>query len=50
MFLTKTQVKSIKKSIQEKKGKDLKNLKTQMKKAVPKGGSLFSSLFSFARL
>ena len=44
LMLTKTQVNKIKKAISQKTGVDLKISKTQIRKSVKQGGSLFSSL------
>ena len=46
MMLTKTQLKRIKKAMNEGVGVDLKISKTQISHVVQKGGSLWSSLFS----
>ena len=44
LMLTKTQVNKIKKAVSNKTGVDLKISKTQIRKSVKQGGSLFSSL------
>ena len=44
LMLTKTQLNKIKKAISNKTGVDIKISKTQIRKAVKQGGSLFSSL------
>ena len=44
LMLTKTQLNKIKKAIKKKTGVDIKISKTQIRKSVRKGGSLFSSL------
>ena len=44
LMLTKTQLNKIKKAISQKTGVDLKISKTQIRKSVREGGSLFSSL------
>ena len=44
LMLTKTQVNKIKKAVQNKTGVDIKISKTQIRKSVKHGGSLFSSL------
>ena len=44
LMLTKTQHNKIQKAISNKTGVDLKISKTQIRKAVKQGGSLFSSL------
>lgn len=44
MILTKTQIKRIKKAASKGTGVDLKIPKTQIRKAIQKGGSLFSSI------
>ena len=44
LMLTKTQLNKIKKAISKKTGVDIKISKTQIRKSVKKGGSLFSSL------
>ena len=44
LMLTKTQVNKIKKAVSNKTGVDLKVSKTQIRKSVRVGGSLFSSL------
>ena len=44
LMLTKTQLNKIKKAISKKTGVDIKISKTQIRKSVRKGGSLFSSL------
>ena len=44
LMLTKTQVNKIKKAISKKSGVDIKISKTQIRKSVKQGGSLFSSL------
>ena len=46
LMLTQTQIKRIKKSILNKTGTDLKISKTQIRKVIQKGGSLFSSLLN----
>ena len=46
LMLTKRQVKRIQKAIKNKTGVDLKISKTQIRKIVKEGGSLWSSLFS----
>ena len=46
MMLTKTQLKRIKKAMNNRTGVDLKISKTQISHVVQKGGSLWSSLFS----
>ena len=44
LMLTKTQVNKIQKAVANKTGVDIKILKTQIRKSVREGGSLFSSL------
>ena len=44
LMLTKTQVNKIQKSVPNKTGVDIKISKTQIKRSVKQGGSLFSSL------
>ena len=44
LMLTKTQINKIKKSVANKTGVDIKISKTQIRKSVKQGGSLFSSL------
>ena len=46
LMLTQTQIKRIKKSILNKSGTDLKISKTQIRKVIKKGGSLWSSLLN----
>ena len=45
-MLTKIQINKIRKAIQERKGAEIKISKTQIRKAVKLGGSLWSSLIS----
>ena len=45
LMLTKTQINSLEKAMQNKTGADIKISKTQIRKAVQPGGSLWSSLF-----
>ena len=46
LILTKTQINKIKKAVKNNTGVDIKISKTQIKRSVKHGGSLFSSLFS----
>ena len=46
LMLTKTQINKIKKTIVAQKGTNINISKTQIKKVIKKGGSLFSALFS----
>ena len=46
LMLTKTQIKKIEKALQNNTGVDIKISKTQIRKSVKHGGSLFSSLLS----
>ena len=46
LMLTKTQINKIKKAVQNNTGVDIKISKTQIRKSVKHGGSLFSSLLS----
>ena len=46
LFLTRTQIKKIEKARSQNKGVDLKISKTQLKRVVKRGGSLFSSLMA----
>ena len=46
LMLTKTQVNKIQKAITSKTGADIKISKTQIRKSVKQGGSVFSSLIS----
>ena len=46
LMLTKTQIRKIKKAVQNNTGVDIKISKTQIRKSVKHGGSLFSSLLS----
>ena len=46
LILTKTQINKIKKAVQNNTGVDIKISKTQIRKSVKHGGSLFSSLLS----
>ena len=46
LMLTKTQIKKIEKAARNKTGVDIKISKTQIRKSVKHGGSLFSSLMS----
>ena len=46
LMLTKTQVNKIQKAITSKTGVDIKSSKTQIRKSVKQGGSLFSSLIT----
>ena len=45
LMLTKTQINRLKKAMQNKTGADIEISKTQIRKAVQQGGSLWSSLF-----
>ena len=45
LMLTKTQINRLKKAMQNKTGADIKISKTQIRKALQQGGSLWSSLF-----
>ena len=46
LMLTKTQIRKIKKAVQNNTAVDIKISKTQIRKSVKRGGSLFSSLLS----
>ena len=46
LMLTKTQINKIKKAIVAQKGTNINISKTQIKKVIKKGGSLYSALFS----
>ena len=46
LMLTKTQINKIKKAIKTQKGVNINISKTQIRKVIKKGGSLFSALFS----
>ena len=45
LMLTKTQINKIKKAIVAQKGTNINISKTQIKKVIKKGGSLYSALF-----
>ena len=49
LMLTKTQINRLKKAMQNKTGADIKISKTQIRKAVQQGGSLWSSLSKLAQ-